>query len=88
MPSHSAAVPEEVLCRSDTIRLRCHVGSLSWEVQVCAGASAEIGFEGAVPPAERVSGSQVAATDLTSVVTLANEMRAALVENGLVNGAA
>jgi len=38
--------------------------------------------------AERPSAAQAAATDLASVITLANGMRAALVEKGLLRRAA
>ncbi len=42
---------------------------LSWEVQVGAGASAKVAFHGATPTAQRAP-----ATDLASVITLANEL--------------
>jgi hypothetical protein len=35
-----------------------------------------------------MSGARVAATDLVSMITLANELRAALVEKGLFKGTA
>ncbi len=38
-------------------------------------------FHGATPTAD-----QAAATDLASVITLANEMRTALLEKGLIKG--
>jgi hypothetical protein len=66
--------------------LKRHAGSLSWEVQVGAGTSSKIGFHGAAPTAQRANANQAAATDLASVITLANELRAALVEKGLMKG--
>lgn len=67
--------------------LKRHAGSLSWEVQVGAGVSAKVGFHGAAPTSQRANAAQAAATDLASVITLANELRAALVEKGLIKGA-
>jgi len=66
--------------------LKRHAGSLSWEAQLGAGASSKVGFHGAVPTAQRANANQAAATDLASVTTLANELRAALVEKGLIKG--
>lgn len=63
-----------------------HAGAYSWEIIVGAGTSAKIGFHGATPTAQRANANQAAATDLASVITLANELRAALVEKGLVKG--
>ena len=63
-----------------------HAGAYSWEITVGAGASAKVGFHGAAPTAQRANANQAAATDLASVITLANELRAALVENGLIKG--
>jgi hypothetical protein len=67
--------------------LKRHAGALSWEVQVGAGASAKVGFHGATPIGQRASADQAAASDLASVIVLANELRAALVEKGLIKGA-
>jgi len=67
--------------------LKRHAGALSWEVQVGAGTSLKVGFHGAAPTAQRANANQAAATDLASVITLANELRAALVEKGLIKGA-
>ncbi len=39
------------------------------------------------PNAQRASANPAAATDLASVITLADEPRAALVEKGLIKGA-
>jgi hypothetical protein len=47
-----------------------------------------VGFHGATPTAQRASADQAVATDLASVITLANERRAALVEKGLIKGGA
>ena len=38
--------------------------------------------------AQRANAAQAVATDLASVITLANELRAALVEMGLIKGEA
>jgi len=66
--------------------LKRHAGSLSWEVQVGASTAAKVGFHGATPTGQRANADQAAATDLASVITLANELRAALVEKGLIKG--
>ncbi|MCC7375687.1 MAG: hypothetical protein IT581_13600 [Verrucomicrobiales bacterium] len=66
--------------------LKRHAGSLSWEVQVGAGAASKIAFHGATPTAQRANADQAVATDLVSVITLANELRTALVEKGLIKG--
>ena len=66
--------------------LKRHAGSLSWEVQSGAGVSSKLGFHGATPTAQRANADQAEATDLASVITLANELRAALVEKGLIKG--
>ncbi len=68
--------------------LKRHPGSLSWEVQVGAAPSSKIGFHRATPTAQRTNANQAAATDLASVISLANELRAALVEKGLIKGGA
>jgi len=72
----------------DSVKFRrqFHAGALSWEILVGAGASAKVGFHGATPTAQRASADQAEATDLASVITLANELRAALVEKGLIKG--
>jgi len=68
--------------------LKRHAGSLSWEVQVGTTTSSKIGFHGAAPTPQRANADQADATDLASVITLANELRAALVEKGLIKGQA
>jgi len=68
--------------------LKRHAGGLSWEVQVGAAALATIGFHGAAPTAQRAGVNQAEATDLASVIILTNELRAALVEKGLIKGTA
>jgi len=68
--------------------LRRHAGALSWEVQVGAGTSSKVGFHGAAPTAQRANANQAEATDLASVITLANELRAALVDKGIIKGEA
>ena len=68
--------------------LKRHAGALSWEVQVGIGATAKVGFHGATPTVQRANVAQAEATDQTSVITLANELRAALVEKGIIKGGA
>ena len=53
-----------------------------------AGMFSKIGFHGAAPTTQRANANQAAATDLASVITLAIELRAALVEKGLIKGGA
>lgn len=65
-----------------------HGGSYSWEITVGASASGKVGFHGATPTVRRANANQAEATDLASVITLANELRAALVEKGLIKGSA
>jgi len=57
-----------------------HAGAYSWEITVCAGTSAKVGFHGTTPTAQRTNANQAAATDLAAVITLANTLRAAVVE--------
>ena len=66
--------------------LKRHGGCLSSEVQVGEATSSKVGFHGATPTAQRASANQAPATDLASVITLANELRGALVEKDLMNG--
>lgn len=66
--------------------LKRHAGALSWEVQVGPDASAKVGFHGATPTVQRANAAQAEATDLASVIALANELRAALLEKGLIKG--
>jgi len=68
--------------------LKRHPGSYSWEITVGAGTSAKGGLHGATPTAQRANAKQAAATDLATVITLANERRAALVEKGIIKGGA
>jgi len=68
--------------------MKRHAGALSWEVQVGAAASLKVGFHGATPTVQRATANQAAATDLASVITLANELREALLEKGLIKGQA
>ncbi|HRZ47638.1 MAG TPA: hypothetical protein P5555_20885 [Candidatus Paceibacterota bacterium] len=65
-----------------------HAGSYSWGIRVRANASAKVGFHGATPTAQWANANQAVATDLATVITLANELRAALVEKGIIKGAA
>jgi hypothetical protein len=66
--------------------LKRHGGELSWEVQVGAATTSKVGFHGATPTPQRSNADQAAATDLASVIVLANELRAALIEKGLIKG--
>ena len=68
--------------------LKRHAGSLSWEIQVGAGPSSQVGIHGATPTSQRASADQAVATDLASVITLTNKPRAALAETGLIRGGA
>jgi len=68
--------------------LKRHAGALVWEVDIGAGTTSKVGFHGAAPTAQRANANQAVATDLASVITLANELRAALVEKGLIKGQA
>ncbi len=52
------------------------------------GASSKVGFHGAAPTPHRANANQAVATDLASVINLANELRAVLVEKGLIKGGA
>jgi hypothetical protein len=47
-----------------------------------AGTSSKVGSQGASPTALRANANQAGATDLASVITLANELRTALIEKG------
>jgi len=64
--------------------LKRPAGALSWEIRVGAGATSKVGFDGAAPTAQRASASQAEATDLATVITLATELRAALIQKGLI----
>lgn len=66
--------------------LKRHAGGLSWEAQVGASVNAKVGFHGVTPTTQRANADQTAATDLASVITLTNELRAALVEKGVIRG--
>jgi hypothetical protein len=66
--------------------LKRHAGSLSWDVQIGADEASKIGFHGAAPTAQRANADQAVAIDLASVIVLANELRAALREKGLIKG--
>jgi hypothetical protein len=66
--------------------LKRHAGGYSWEIGIGADTSAKVGFHGATPTGQRAGADQAVATDLTSVITLANELRAALMEKGLIKG--
>lgn len=65
---------------------------------VCTSAGKKLGFHGAAPSAQRAGAAQAAAAvavgeaptkaEFDAVVALCNELRAALVEKGLIKGAA
>lgn len=48
--------------------------------------SAKVGFHSAMPATQTANAEQAAATDLATVITLANELRAALAEKGTIKG--
>lgn len=50
--------------------------------------SAKAGSHGAMPTARGVNAHQAEANGLATVIALANELRAALVENGIIAGPA
>lgn len=52
----------------------------------CGRGFSNVGFHDAPPTAQRASADQAVTTDLASVIILANELRAALVEKGLIKG--
>ncbi len=64
-----------------------HAGGYAWDITVGANAAAKVGFHGAAPTAQRANANQAEATDLASVIMLANDLRAALVEKGIIKGA-
>jgi hypothetical protein len=66
--------------------LKRHAGGHVWEIGIGADASAKVGFHGATATGQRAGANQAVATDLASVITLANELRVALVEKGLIKG--
>ncbi|MCC7376764.1 MAG: hypothetical protein IT581_19040 [Verrucomicrobiales bacterium] len=66
--------------------LRRHAGSLSREVPVEASPASKVGFHGAPSTTQRANADQAVATNLASVIILANELRAALFEKGLIEG--
>lgn len=63
-----------------------HTEAPSWEAQVGASATSKLGFRGATPTAQRADSNQAGPTDLPSVITLASERQAALVEKGMIMG--
>lgn len=52
------------------------------------GTTDKIGFHGTTPSVQRASADQDVATDDASALVLVNELRAALVEKGLIKGSA
>ena len=50
--------------------------------------AATVGFHGVAATAQRAGAAQAVCTDASSVIVLANELRAALVAKGLIKGAA
>lgn len=57
-------------------------------MKILASASNKCAFHGSTPVIQRASANQAICTDAASVIVLANELRAALVEKGLIKGAA
>ena len=53
-----------------------------------AGTDSKVGFHDASPTDQRAIANHAEPTDLASVITLANELRMALVEKGLIKGGA
>jgi len=85
----SGTIPRDYLVWNVTDgAVKRHERTHSWEIAVGAGTSAKVGLHGATPTAQRANANQAAATDLASVITSANERRAALVEKGIIKGAA
>jgi hypothetical protein len=87
-PASGAFPTGDLILNTADGALKRHVGALSWETQIGAGTSSKIGFHGATPTAQRSNANHSEATDLASVITLANELRAALVEKGMIKGEA
>lgn len=58
------------------------------ETQVGAGTFSKVGFHGAAPTVQRANVNQATATDLARVIALANELRTALMDKGLIKGSA
>ncbi len=50
------------------------------------GPTSKVEFHRAAPKSQRANANQAAATDLASVIALANEVRAAPAEKGLIKG--
>lgn len=50
------------------------------------GTSSKVGFHGAAPTPHRANAALAEASDFVSVITFANELRAALIEKGLIKG--
>lgn len=73
-------MPSPVIIRATTP----HSDSL----QVGESTSSEIGFFGATPVARPAGAAQAAATDAASTQALANALRTALVNLGLIKGSA
>ncbi len=66
-------------------------------VQVCPVATDKLGFHGAAPVAQRTGAAQAAVNnvgatysqaEVNAIVALVNELRAALVQKGLIKGSA
>ncbi|MBE7504248.1 MAG: hypothetical protein HS113_28960 [Verrucomicrobiales bacterium] len=85
----SGTIPSGYLILNVTTgHIKRHAGSYSGEITVGAGTSAKVGLHGATPTAQRVNANQANATDFGSVIVLANELCAAFVDKGLINGGA
>lgn len=56
--------------------------------KIGTAATQKVGFFGATPVVQPSGAAQAAATDAATVITLANAMRTALVNLGIIKGAA
>lgn len=55
---------------------------------VASVTTIKLGFHGSAPTVQRAGAAQAVATDPASTMALVNEIRAALVEKGIIKGAA
>ncbi len=69
-----------------TSLLHTPVENNSEGVQICTTAVEPLGFFGATPVVQPTSANQAVATDAGSVIVLANALRLALVNLGLIKG--
>lgn len=55
---------------------------------VADATTIKLGFHGSAPTVQRAGAAQAVATDPATTMALTNEIRAALVEKGIIKGAA